>query len=79
MQLTLRADAEPAAARYLFGAEAEVAVWERLWAKHKGMRSRLEYDVLSAPHHCSSHNPIVGYVVEEGRRREGLCARSALR
>lgn len=56
IRLTLRADGEPAAARYLLGGDAEVAIWERLWAKHKGTTSRLEYDVLVAPHHCSWHS-----------------------
>ncbi len=44
------------AARYLIGGDAEVAVWERLWRRNKDRASRLEYDVLIAPHHCSWHS-----------------------
>lgn len=31
----------------------EVAIWEKVWAKHSADPSGLEYDVLIAPHHCS--------------------------
>lgn len=41
------------AAKYLLGGDAEVAVWERVWTRNKEAPSRLEYDVLIAPHHCS--------------------------
>lgn len=53
LQLTLASGAQPVAARYLFGGDAGVAIWERLWAKHKDVPDRLAYDVLVAPHHCS--------------------------
>ena len=40
---------------YLCGGDAEVEIWSRLWGKYKSGPSRLEYDVLLAPHHCSWH------------------------
>jgi hypothetical protein len=44
------------AARYLFGGDAEVAVWDRVWDRNKKRADRLAYDVLIAPHHCSWHS-----------------------
>ena len=43
-------------ARYLLGGDAEVAIWEKIWAHHKNTPDRLQYDVLIAPHHCSWHS-----------------------
>ncbi len=43
-------------AHYLIGGDAEVAIWERIWGRNKDRSSRLEYDVLIAPHHCSWHS-----------------------
>lgn len=56
VQLTLASGTEPQAARYLIGGDAEVAIWERLWAKHKLAPEVLAYDILIAPHHCSWHS-----------------------
>jgi len=42
--------------KILLPADAEVFVWECLWDKFKKDTSRLEYDVLLAPHHCSWHS-----------------------
>lgn len=53
LQLTLASGAQSVAARYLFGGDAGVVIWERLWDKHKDVPDRLAYDVLVAPHHCS--------------------------
>lgn len=36
--------------------DAEVFVWESLWEKYKDDLSNLQYDILSAPHHCSWHS-----------------------
>jgi hypothetical protein len=44
------------AARYMFGGDAEVAIWERVWDRNKKCADRLAYDVLIAPHHCSWHS-----------------------
>jgi len=43
-------------ARYLFGGDAEVAVWERVWERNEKRALRLSYDVMIAPHHCSWHS-----------------------
>ncbi len=40
---------------YLNGGDAEVLIWEKLWAKHKKATAVLEYDLLETPHHCSWH------------------------
>jgi beta-lactamase superfamily II metal-dependent hydrolase len=44
------------AARYLFGGDAEVAIWERIWERNERHAHRLSYDVMIAPHHCSWHS-----------------------
>jgi hypothetical protein len=38
--------------RFLTGGDAEVAVWERLWKKHRD-KDWLQYHILQTPHHCS--------------------------
>jgi hypothetical protein len=43
-------------ARYLFGGDAEVAIWERVWERNEKYAERLSYDVMIAPHHCSWHS-----------------------
>ncbi len=42
--------------RFLTGGDAEVAIWEMLWAKYESDTSFLEYDLLLSPHHCSWHS-----------------------
>ncbi len=42
--------------KLLMAADAECLVWETLWGKYKNDVSKLEYDILSAPHHCSWHS-----------------------
>lgn len=42
--------------RFLTGGDAEVAIWERLWQRHRERSHYLTYDVLQAPHHCSWHS-----------------------
>jgi hypothetical protein len=44
------------ACRFLTGGDAEVAVWERLWQRHKATPDVLLYNVLLSPHHCSWHS-----------------------
>jgi hypothetical protein len=44
------------AARYLFGGDAEVAIWERIWERNETRAQRLAYDVMVSPHHCSWHS-----------------------
>jgi len=42
--------------RFLTGGDAGVAIWEKLWQRHRDRPCRLSYDVLLAPHHCSWHS-----------------------
>ena len=44
------------ACRFLSGGDCEVAIWERVWAGNKDDTSKLDYDVMLAPHHCSWHS-----------------------
>jgi beta-lactamase superfamily II metal-dependent hydrolase len=41
---------------FLIGGDAEVRIWEKLWAKHKKAPEVLAYDLLQTPHHCSWHS-----------------------
>lgn len=54
LRMTLAADGNPTAGRYLFGGDAEVGVWEKIRDKYED--EDLTYDVLMAPHHCSWHS-----------------------
>jgi hypothetical protein len=47
--------ARPDACRFLTGGDAEVLIWERMWALYSA-GTALQYDVLLAPHHCSWHS-----------------------
>ncbi len=40
---------------FLTGGDAEVVIWEKLWAKHKKKPEVLAYDSMLTPHHCSWH------------------------
>lgn len=42
--------------RFLSAGDAEVAIWERLWEKHRKNPSVLAYDLLQTPHHNSWHS-----------------------
>jgi hypothetical protein len=44
------------ACRLLTGGDAEVAIWEKLWDRHKNAKDSLLYDILQTPHHCSWHS-----------------------
>lgn len=54
--LGLQADGYADASRFLFGGDAEVGIWEKVWDRNKSRKHVLEYDVLVAPHHCSWHS-----------------------
>jgi hypothetical protein len=41
---------------FLSGGDAEVVIWEKLWAKHKNAPDVLKYDLMQTPHHCSWHS-----------------------
>lgn len=42
--------------KLLMAADAECLVWESLWKEYKADIAKLEYDILSSPHHCSWHS-----------------------
>ena len=42
--------------KLLLTADAECLVWEKLWKKYKSDKEKLEYDIMTAPHHCSWHS-----------------------
>ncbi|MDR1896524.1 MAG: hypothetical protein LBR10_07030 [Prevotellaceae bacterium] len=42
--------------KILMAADAECLVWETLWNRYKNDTSKLIYDILYAPHHCSWHS-----------------------
>ena len=44
------------ACKFLSGGDAEVAIWERIWKDNKDDTSKIEYDLLQTPHHCSWHS-----------------------
>lgn len=56
MQFHIAADAShPDACIFLTGGDAEVAIWNKLWAKYQFNLDNLKYDLLQIPHHCSWH------------------------
>jgi hypothetical protein len=56
LNFSLAGDGVADACRFLTGGDAEAAVWERLWQRHKHQKDWLRYDILLAPHHCSWHS-----------------------
>lgn len=56
LRFSLKADDQADAGLFLTGGDAEVAIWERLWAAHRLRPDWLAYDILLAPHHCSWHS-----------------------
>lgn len=56
LRFKLSAEGNADACRYLTGGDAEVAIWERLWARHENRPQWLDYDLLLTPHHCSWHS-----------------------
>jgi hypothetical protein len=56
LNMTLAADANtPDGCKFLTGGDAEVAIWDKLWARQKNKKVNLQYDLLQTPHHCSWH------------------------
>jgi hypothetical protein len=77
MRMTLAADGVTDAARYLFGGDAEVAIWEKIRDRYDD--KALSYHVLIAPHHCSWHSLSWDSWSEKGAdAKVSLRARSAL-
>jgi hypothetical protein len=56
LRFSLNADDHYDVGRFLTGGDAEVAIWEKLWAKHQQNSDVLSYDILQTPHHCSWHS-----------------------
>ncbi len=56
--------------QFLTGGDAEVAIWERLWNKHKDQTDNLRYNLLQAPHHCSWHSLSYDSWSEKGEEAE---------
>ena len=56
LKFCLSGDGIPDKCRFLTGGDAEVVIWEELWTRHLLWPSRLSYDILQAPHHCSWHS-----------------------
>jgi hypothetical protein len=57
LNMELADDAERKTVKnFLSGGDAEVLIWEKLWAKHKKAPEVLAYDLLQTPHHCSWHS-----------------------
>jgi len=42
--------------KILLSADAECLVWETLYGQYSAKKENLEYDILTAPHHCSWHS-----------------------
>jgi len=56
IQMRIGAGGKEDAAYLLFGGDAEVVIWDKLWARWKDSPDNLAYDILIAPHHCSWHS-----------------------
>ena len=79
LNISLMGDGQSDACRFLTGGDAEVAIWERLWARHSTRPDWLTYDILQTPHHCSWHSLSYDSWSENGEDAE-VCenARNAL-
>jgi hypothetical protein len=79
IQFTIADYANVDACRFLSGGDAEVAIWEREWQRHKDHPEWLSYDLLQAPHHCSWHTLSYDSWSELGEKAKvNADARSAL-
>lgn len=78
-QFTMSSETNNDACRFLTGGDADVAIWERQWQRHKNSREHLSYDLLQTPHHCSWHALSYDSWSELGERAKvSADARSAL-
>jgi len=55
MQFSFKIDSVESACLFFTSGDAEVYIWEKLWAEHKKSTSKLQYDLMLSPHHCSWH------------------------
>lgn len=53
VNFSIHADGDDEAVKFLTGGDAEVEVWEEVWARESEDLDTLSYDILQAPHHCS--------------------------
>lgn len=53
LNIELAAVSLPGGGQFLFGGDARVGIWERIWKRHADTPENLQYDILVAPHHCS--------------------------
>ncbi len=56
LRFSLAGDGIAAKCIFFTAGDTEVAIWERLWQRHREYPKRLSYDILQAPHHCSWHS-----------------------
>ncbi|MDE0855264.1 MAG: metallohydrolase, partial [Nevskia sp.] len=79
LQFTIGVGKKADACKFLTGGDAGVAIWERLWARHKKNPEYLVYDVLLTPHHCSWHTLSYDSISDKGEDAEvSKDAKSAL-
>lgn len=50
---TITSEKNNQAAKFLTGGDAEVGTWERIWSRNLNDTSKLKYNILQTPHHCS--------------------------
>lgn len=56
LQYAFEVNEQDDACQFLTGGDADVYIWEILWARKKNQTSQIQYDLLLAPHHCSWHS-----------------------
>lgn len=64
----IEAERDVEACYFLTGGDAEVDIWNEVWAREKANKSVLKYDILQAPHHCSWHSLSHDSWSEKGRK-----------
>ncbi|WP_022954810.1 cobyric acid synthase [Leucothrix mucor] len=62
----------------LLAGDAGVEVWDLMWGKYKNDTSKLKYDILLAPHHCSWHTLSHDSIKDSDSPQVSKSAKSAL-
>lgn len=70
LRFSLTGGGMPDKGRFLTAGDAEVAIWEKLWQRHRRNPDRLSYEILQAPHHCSWHSLSYDSWSEKGKDAE---------
>ncbi|PZP55019.1 MAG: metallohydrolase [Micavibrio aeruginosavorus] len=79
LQISMSAEGVKDVCKFLTAGDAEVAIWDMLWNRHKDARENLQYHILQAPHHCSWHSLSYDSWSQNGENAESSPdARSAL-